>query len=84
MSALKGFAVGSLTLVVIYTLLQDNVAASVGLGGNLVTEAFKRWMSPTSAAVPDRGRSLTTAPPAPVKPEGTAPTPLPAPAGTWT
>lgn len=83
MSGLKGFAVGSLALVVLYTLLQDNVAASVGLGGGIVTEAFKRWMSPTSAAVPDRSRSLTATPPAPVKPEGT-PTPLPAPAGVWT
>lgn len=80
--AVRGFVVGSFALIVTYTLLQDNVAKSLGIGSNIFAEALKRWMSPTSAAVPDRSRTLTSPPATPAKPSTS--TPLPAPGGVWT
>jgi len=81
--AFRGFLVGSFALIVTYTVLQDNVAKSLGIGSNLVTEAIKRWMGPETAAVPDRSRSLTTAPTTPTKPSAATPLPAPNPGGIW-
>jgi hypothetical protein len=51
---MRGFAAGSLTLIVLYVLLQQGSADKVAGGGNLAAALIRRALSPEVAGVPDR------------------------------
>jgi hypothetical protein len=51
---MRGFLAGSLTLVVLYTLLRPNAAGAVQSGSNIALAGFKRLLSGDVAGVPLR------------------------------
>ena len=55
---LRGFAVGSLTLIVLYAALQPNAVSAAEAGGNVLTQGLRRLLSADVAGVPDRFREI--------------------------
>jgi hypothetical protein len=52
---MRGFAVGSLVLIVLYVALQPGSADRLSEGSGLLSGGFRRLISPDVAGVPARG-----------------------------
>lgn len=59
---MKGFAVGTLGLVVTYVVLQPNAAKLASSGGNILVRSLKRMLSADVAGIPQRKTGPTTNP----------------------
>lgn len=57
---MRGVLVGSLTLIVLYTVLQPNAAKAAASGGNILVAGTRRLLSATVAGIPDRSAKATT------------------------
>jgi len=51
---MRGFAVGSLTLIVLYVLLQQGSAQKVTTANNVLANGFRRMLSGDVAAIPNK------------------------------
>ena len=60
---MRGFLVGTLFLVVVYTVVQPNAAKAAAAGSNVITEGIRRALSPTVAGIPARKTSSSTTKP---------------------
>jgi len=61
----RGILAGSLTLIVIYVVVQPGASSKVQQGGNVLTGALQRLLSPGVAGVPQRaGAKPAKKPPA--------------------
>lgn len=49
----RGFVVGTLTLIVLYVVVQDGPSKKLGIAGNVAVELLKRGFSPDVAGIPD-------------------------------
>ncbi len=49
----RGFVVGTLTLIVLYVVVQDGPSKKLGIAGNVAVELIKRGFSPDVAGLPD-------------------------------
>jgi hypothetical protein len=49
----RGFAFGSLALIVLYVVVQPGVAEKLGLGGDTLVAGAKRLFDPTVAGIGD-------------------------------
>jgi hypothetical protein len=65
---LRGFTAGTMTLVVIYVVVQPGTATKIGLGGNIVVASLRSWGDPGRAGIgnhtqPTTQNTLTNPPP---------------------
>lgn len=57
---MRGFLVGSLSLIVLYVLVQPAAANKAGQASNTLTNLFERALSPKVAGVPNRATNPGT------------------------
>lgn len=53
---MRGFLLGSLTLIAIYVVVQPGTADKLGIGGNTLVALMRRAMSPNVAGIPDKSK----------------------------
>lgn len=77
---MRGFAVGSLALIVLYAVLQPNAASTATSASNVLVAGMRRLLSPEVAGVPNRAKGGTTVAEPPAAPSlGGTPVPIPNP-----
>lgn len=57
---MRGFLVGSLTLVVLEVLLRPGSASKVSAGSGVLAQLFQRALSPNVAGLPNRAKPPAT------------------------
>lgn len=53
---MRGFLTGSLALIVLYVLTQEETANKIGLGSNVLTEMLTHALSPSYPGIPNKSR----------------------------
>lgn len=51
---MRGFLLGSLALIVLYTALQPGSAKAAAAGGGVLVSGLRRFLSPDVAGIPQR------------------------------
>jgi hypothetical protein len=57
---MRGFAFGSLVLIIGYAVLQPGAADAATVGGNALVQLLRRGLSPSVAGVPQRKGAKTS------------------------
>jgi hypothetical protein len=67
---LRGFAAGSLALIVLYVVVQQGASSKLGAASGALQQGMKRLWSPGVAGIANHSNAAQTAPP--VTPTGAA------------
>jgi hypothetical protein len=64
----RGFATGTLALIVLYVVVQPGTAGKADTASGWLQQGMRRWLASDVAGVPDRSKKKTTAPSATTAP----------------